>query len=331
MGPDMDGRIISAGFVQDALDSLRGTGTDTRALLVQAGIDPDLSGPVSHLQYGQLWLAIAARIDDEFFGLAARPMRPGSFALMCHAVLNARDLEQALHRALRFLEVMLKDPSGRLRLRDGQAEIVLTDHEAPRRAFAYRSYWLILLGLMCWLIGRRIALARVDFSCAAPPNRQDYHQFFGAPVQFDQPHSRLVFAASYLKLPISRSQKALKTFLRGAPANILLRYRHDQDLSGKIRAKLLVTPPEDWPVFDQLAQGFGLSPASLRRRLRAEGQGFAGIRNDIRHGLACRLLRQSDSSVAMIAARLGYAEAGAFHRAFLKQAGQTPAAFRAQD
>ncbi|SMO40987.1 transcriptional regulator, AraC family [Paracoccus laeviglucosivorans] len=317
--------MISPGFVRDALDSLGDR--DAAPLLAMAGIE-DAGQPVSNLQYGRLWLAIAQATGCEFFGQGARAMRPGSFALMGHAVLHGGTLERALRRALRFLNVVLDQPQGQLRLRDGLAEVVLTDTRGTRPAFASRAYWLILLGLMCWLIGRRIPLVQVDFACPAPPDRQDYRQFFGAPVQFDQPQSRLVFAAQHLTLPLIRSEKALKTFLRGAPGNILIRYRHDQGIAGRIRARLRATPPEDWPDFDTLAHDLGHSPATLRRRLRAEGQGFAAIRAEMRHTLACRLLRDTDASIAAIAGRLGYAEPGAFHRAFLKQQGTTPAGFR---
>lgn len=40
-------------------------------------------------------LALARELDDECFGLAARPMRPGGFALLRHCPLHAATLEQA--------------------------------------------------------------------------------------------------------------------------------------------------------------------------------------------------------------------------------------------
>ncbi|WP_347265782.1 AraC family transcriptional regulator [Paracoccus sp. (in: a-proteobacteria)] len=326
----MERRMISPGFVEDALDCLHRRGIDPRPLLVAAGIDPALTGPVSNLQYGRLWLSISAAIQDEFFDEAARPMRPGSFQLMCQAVLNAGTLERALRRALRFLAVVLDDPRGELHLQDGRAEIVLIDRDRPRRAFAHRTYWLVLLGVLCWLVGRRIPLTGVDFAGPAPQDRRDYLQFFGAPVHFDQPASRLGFAASHLRLPTIRSEGALQAFLRAAPANILLGYRHDQGISARIRRRLRALPSEDWPDFDALAAELRLSPATLRRRLRAEGQGYAALRAEIRLMRARDLLRDSRLSVAEIAARLGYAEPSAFHRAFRKLTGLSPAAWRHQ-
>lgn len=316
----MERRTITPGFVSDALAAVPGP----EALMARVGIVP--GQPVSHEAYGRLWRAIAAQTEDEFFGLGARPMRPGSFAMMCHAVQHAGTLERALQRAVAFLNLVLDAPRGGLRVAEGVAEITLT----PAGPFATRTWWLLLMGLACWLAGRRIALRGVDFACPAPPNRADYMQFFGAPVRFDAPVSLLAFDARYLALPVARSDRALAAFLKGAPANILVRYRHDGGLSARLRARLRALPPAQWPGAEALAADLGLSPATLRRRLQAEGQGFARIRDALRREAAERLLRESAMPVAAIAAELGYSEPGAFHRAFRGWTGAAPGAFRAR-
>lgn len=324
----LERRMISSGFVEDALDCLRQRNIDPSPALARANISLDHAADVSNEQYGTLWLEVAALCQDEFFGQGARPMRPGSFKLLCHAVLHAGTLEHALKRALMFLNIVLDHPTGELSYQDGQAEIVVVSADAPRPAFAYRTYWLILLGVLCWLIGRRIPLRRVDFACAAPGNRRDYLQFFGAPVHFDTSVTRLVFNASYLALPTIRDEKSLRSFLRGAPANILLRYRHDQGLATRLRTRFEMSSTEDWPDFDTFAHEMKLSPVTLRRRLKSEGQSFLAIRDDIRYKRARDLMGLQTLSVAETAARLGYAEPSAFHRAFIKWSGMTPAAFR---
>jgi AraC-like DNA-binding protein len=324
----MEQRQISPGFVHDALRCLDTAGIDPAPLLKRANIAADLTDPVSNIQYGALWRAIASEIGDEFFAEGHRPMRPGSFALMGHAVLHAGTFERALRRALGFLNVVIDGPHGQLRVRDSHAEIVLTDPEGTRSAFAYRTYWLLVLGLLSWLVGRRIALASIAFCCEAPANRSDYHHFFGAPVTFGQSECCLSFSASYLALPTIRSQDALARFLQGAPANILLRYRHDQGISGRVRAHLRSLPIGKWPGLDALAADLAVSPATLRRQLRAEGQGYQTICEDLRHAEARRLLIETDMTIAEIGAALGYAESSAFHRAFRKWSGQTPGQLR---
>ena len=183
--------MIAASFVDEALEALRRRGLPVETLLSQAGLPAVVSEPVSAVAYGKLWLAISTAIDDEFFGLGGRPMSPGSFTLLCHCLLHATNLEQALRRALRFLRVVLDDPSGELIVTDGLAQIKLNDAGAARSAFAYRTFWIVVHGITCWLVGRRIGLRRVDFRCAEPQHCADYRLFFGAPVRFDQPTSCL--------------------------------------------------------------------------------------------------------------------------------------------
>ncbi|MEK1931629.1 MAG: AraC family transcriptional regulator ligand-binding domain-containing protein, partial [Pararhizobium sp.] len=105
---DADRRMISPSFVEEALDCLRRQGKPTAPLLGSLGLPPVVDRPISAEAYGALWLAIAAEVDDEFFGMGGRPMRSGSFTLLCHCVLHAQTLEQALRRALRFLSVVLE-------------------------------------------------------------------------------------------------------------------------------------------------------------------------------------------------------------------------------
>lgn len=320
--------MIAPGFVEDALDGLRQQRIPVGPILRDAGLSEEVTAPVSARQYGQLWLAMAKASKDEFFGLAGRPMRPGSFVLLCHAVLHAGNLEKALGRAVRFLNVVLDDPRGQVGVKNGLAEVVLSDAGESRTAFAYRTYWLILHGVMCWLVGRRIPLRKVDFTCAPPERHADYSVFFGAPVSFHQQQGCLAFDAEYLKMPTIRSEQGLERFLRRAPANILVRYRHDEGFTSRVRRQFRDVPASSWPNFEQSAKHLRVSTATLRRQLRAEGQSFSAIKYEIQAARAYALLRDSNQPVAEVAAELGFTEPSAFHRAFRKWTGQSPGAFR---
>ena len=92
-------RMISPFFVEEAIDCLKRQGKAPGKVLASVGLPARIDAPISAESYGALWLAIAAEMDDEFFGMAARPMRRGSFTLLCHCILHARTLDQALRRA----------------------------------------------------------------------------------------------------------------------------------------------------------------------------------------------------------------------------------------
>jgi AraC-like DNA-binding protein len=320
--------MIAPSFVEEALDSLTRSGRPTEPLLTQLGLPPIVTQPVSAQTFGQLWLAIAAELDDECFGLGTRPMQRGSFTLLCHCVLHAATLERALRRALRFLNLVLGEPTGRLIVHDGIAEVQLSGEGEPRSAFAYRSYWIILHGLTCWLVGRRIPIRLVDFRCAEPEQSADHRLFFGAPIRFSQPVSRLGFDTAMLALPISRSEQQLRQFLRGAPANILLRYRYDAGTAAAVRRRLTQKEPADWTGFAALANDMRMSSSTLRHRLHDEGQSYAGIKDEIRRDLACGMLTNTGQTISEIATRLGYSEPSAFYRAFRKWMGVSPETFR---
>ena len=291
-------RTIQPSFVEEALDRLRSKGLPTEPVLAAAGLPARVSEPVSAEAYGRMWLALAAAMDDEFFGLGGRAMRPGSFVLLCRALMGSATLEQALRRALRFLAVLIDDPRGELTVHDGLAEVVLHDAGAPRSAFAYRTFWIILHGIVCWLVGRRVPLRLVDFRCAEPAGGADYRQFFGAPVRFGRRESRLAFDARHLALPVDRGEKALKAFLRAAPANLLVRYRYDAGLVATLRTRLRALPPAGWPGFEETARSLKISPSTLRHRLHQEGQSWNGIRDEIRRDLAISALSAGTRGVA---------------------------------
>ncbi|MET2828515.1 AraC family transcriptional regulator [Mesorhizobium shangrilense] len=324
----MERRMIAPCFMDDTLECLRRHNVEIEPLLARVGLPPVISQPISAEQYGALWHAVAETMDDEFFGEGARPMRSGSFALLCHALLSTKTLEHALRRGLRFLRVVLDDPHGQLIVRNGLAEVILEDASPLRSAFAYRTFWIIVHGVNCWLVGRRLPIRWVDFKCSAPPDGTDYRLFFGAPVRFDQRESRLVFDADFLTLPVIRDNSALREFLRQAPANILVRYRHDEGLSAAVRGRLHMTVPSAWPSFETLAAGMRMQAPTLRRRLQSEGQTYRSIKDEMRRALAMEALLGGSRSVADLSADIGFSEPSAFHRAFHKWTGKSPASFR---
>lgn len=78
-----------------------------------------------------------------------------------------------------------------------------------------------------------------------------------------------------------------------------------------------------------VAQSLGISVATLRRRLAADGLKFRDLILDERHALAKRLLSDGQS-VRNVAEQLDYSDIRAFSRAFKKRFGVTPANFRKQ-
>jgi AraC-like DNA-binding protein len=77
-----------------------------------------------------------------------------------------------------------------------------------------------------------------------------------------------------------------------------------------------------------LAQELGMSPRTLRRRLLEQRTSYNEILDSVRHELADRLLGDPDHKISEIAFLLGFSDASAFHRAYVRWTGNTPASRR---
>ena len=113
----------------------------------------------------------------------------------------------------------------------------------------------------------------------------------------------------------------MRRFLRDAPECLLVRYRKRDSLSAGIWDELQVTPPEDWPSFQQLAAKLFMTTSTLRRRLKDEGGSFRKIKDDVRRERAIRELKLGLKSNTEIAAELGFKDPSTLYRALKKWTG----------
>jgi AraC-like DNA-binding protein len=321
-------------FVAAALASVRARQLDADALLTRVGLSPALlqvpQARVSAKHYGELWRLVALTLDDEFFGQDSRRMKAGSFAMLVHAVIGCKNLAQALDRSLRFYGLILDDIGGSLLRGTAEATVILRERSpglAPR-IFGQEVLLMLVHGVACWLVGRRIPILRAQFNYPEPRHSAEYRLMYCTELAFGSPHTAIVFAAEFLELPIVQNERSAKEFLRTAPESILVKYKNGSSLSARIRRRLRQLLPGEVPDFETLAGELNMTTATLRRRLHEEGASYQGIKDQLRRDLAIGYLSHSNRSVMDIALELGFSERSAFHRAFRKWTGASPGEFR---
>ena len=79
-----------------------------------------------------------------------------------------------------------------------------------------------------------------------------------------------------------------------------------------------------------IANLFSKHQRTLNRRLRASGTCFRELLNESRFEIARQLLEVSSMSLTEIAINLEYSDTSAFARAFRRQSGSSPSAWRDQ-
>lgn len=333
---------VSIAFVRSAVRALDNAGR--AAVLSQAGIAPALlaqaGARVPAECFARLWMAVAQALDDEFFGLDARRMKVGTFAMLCHALAGQPTVGAALRLALRGFGLCFDDIGASLRLAGGQAVLQIDNRiaagdasaaGADARRFADETLLVMLHGLLCWLAARRVPLARVDWAHPEPPHAEEYQRMFAPLQRFDAPATQAVFDARVLAGAVSVTPASLKAFLRDAPQSVFLKQVVPTGLGDRARrlCRAALDAGLPAPTLAELADALGLSTATLRRRLDAEGAAWGPLKDAVRRDLALQLLAEGTLPVADVAARLGFEDASTFYRAFRKWTGCAPGAWRA--
>jgi AraC-like DNA-binding protein len=326
---------IAGHFVRAALHGARQRGLDCTAVLRQSGIQPALldepRARIDPEQFADLIRLLWEALDDEYMGFGSVRSKPGTFAMMCHAIIHCRSLEKALYRGALFYGLFPDAPRIGISREGDWARLSVEDNPLhDPEHFLSESLLLIWHRLASWLIGQRIRLQETTFTYAEPAHSHEYALMFPCPRRFGAESSSLRFQARYLDMPLLQDERTLRQFLQHSPADLLARPDAGDNLPGQIR-RLLGRDCNNWPDLDSLARQLNTSPQTLRRRLHDAGTSFQGIKDQLRRDLAIYQLSRRELPIQDIAEQLGFSEPSAFHRAFKKWTGLTPGAYREQE
>lgn len=325
---------IDTDYVGLVLSGVREAGLDIDRLLARAGIAPEqLAVPGARLpqdQFARLIAVLTRETRDELWLLCNRPIKPGTFRMMCRLLIRCANLREAIRIGCQFYHLVVDDFVVRLAEGPDDASLYVTDtiSEPSRRRMVNGAILFFAYGLMCWLVGRRLPLITVHYIFKEQPFSAELEPFYRAPMLFEQPRSEIRFDAELLDLPIMPDEERLRRFLASMPNALLLRYRDDSSMAERVRAILRRNLKRSFS-FEDVADTLGVSQQTLRRRLLDEENcGFQDIKDRLRHDVAAHLLQKSRLSLEEIALSLGFSELSTFHRAFRRWTGLSPGEFR---
>ncbi|MEO9223151.1 MAG: AraC family transcriptional regulator [Mycobacteriaceae bacterium] len=306
---------VLAGVPADAVDGL----------LRDAGVAP--GGGTSPEQFTRLVRAVWELLDDELMGQWPVPSRRGTFATMGLLAVHSPDLHTALSRALGFYNLFPGGP--RFRLLDTGEDVFRLELEPGPGLFLTESLLLIWHRFASWLIRAPLRPVAVELAYGAPEHHAEYPLIFGAPAVFDQSCSALVLPRSALQASVQRDERALAAFLRNSPADLLARREHGTSFASAVRRVVEdeLTAAGSLPSLPRAANRLSFSPATLRRYLAAESTSYTAVCDALRRDLAMAGLTDGRESLSELAARLGFSETSALHRAFRRWTGHSPRSY----
>ena len=155
-----------------------------------------------------------------------------------------------------------------------------------------------------------------------PQDCRPYSAFFRAPVRFDQEVAGFAIATRDLNLSDVTAESAKTESLPDTePSSDVV-----EELRRRLRIEMLTNKLSS----GLAAKHLSVHRRTLNRRLRAQGQGFRTLADEVRFTVARQLLSDTDIPLAQVSAALSFSEAAAFTRAFARWSGLSPSRFRAK-
>jgi AraC-like DNA-binding protein len=291
--------------------------------------DPDLRLPDAVAR--EAWRMATEIAGDEALGLhMAQGLRPGALDLLEYAFRASPTLERGFAELERYGR-LLSDRAAAHLTQEGGTLVVTLGREGQPPMLPQRAEFSLALALRLAREATATSLAPVGvhFAHRTPESLFEHHQFFRAPLLFEQAANRLLIAQADAARPLRQADAALVSVVRRRLDRLLAERPPDADsTSAAVRRVLLETLDIGVASAAAVARDLGLSDRTLNRRLRAEGTWFRGILDAVRGERATALLRDPAVGIGEIAFVLGYSEPTAFHRSFKRWTGQTPLAFR---
>ncbi len=330
----MNSRTISVCFVKAMLEHFELPHCSKEDLLMKVGISPGAvnegKSRISPAQFSQLSRLAMSMSEDESCGHFPRKMKPGCFQIMAQYVAEAKDLRSAIQRNIAFFSLF---ETGHTLHCESDSKLVryqmLPNPDFPQSPWVFEQHLMLSHRFFSWLVGTPIPLLAVNCHYPAPQHLDEYHYLFFCPTRFDGSVSEFVFEQRVLDLPLIKTPEELDSLIRQMPYNLLFMPTRQKSYTEQIRRYIKKSLPKN-PSYEQISASLGLTPQTLRRRLRDEGCDYRQIRNELLRDTAIEFLQQTGHSVQEISYQLGFSEPSAFIRSFRNWTGVPPNFYRQQ-
>jgi AraC-like DNA-binding protein len=186
---------------------------------------------------------------------------------------------------------------------------------------------MLFLNLIRQAIGPHWSPRELHFEHPRPEQWHEHCKVFDAPVWFDQPRNSMLIPKIGLGRAMAGNDPMLLIVIREAIRRIGA-HNSTQEIVQKARSQINLLLGQGEIELQDVADGLGMSSASLQRKLAENGVSFSGLVEQVRKEMAASLLGQKNISVSHISHVLGYSEISAFSRAFKRWFGVSPRQWR---
>lgn len=311
-------------------DYLAARGLDSQAILGEAAPPAGREPSYPAERWRQLLTQAADQLHDPALGLhLGATITPAHLGPLGYVLAASSNAGAALQRYLRYQRLVHDVSPVQYELSGDELILEWNDDSRAIGPHANQCGLAALVQFARHIAAPDTTPLAVYFVEPAPADPAPYVEYFGCPVYFDQPATRIRFAASLLQQPLRQPDATLAALLQNQVDALLAALPQQDHLLNDIRRHLSRRLLQGEPALEQIAADLHLSGRTLRRRLQQQGWHFRQLLEDTRRHLAEDYLRDPRLTLPDVALLLGYSEQSAFNRAFRRWTGQTPRAWQA--
>ena len=251
-----------------------------------------------------------------------------NYNLTAHLVAHATTLRAGVDSLLQFHQLLTDRPCFRLAEQGQTATLTYDVGPGSLKARRFRAE-LTVIGFYKMLKHfERRARPLVAFEYPAPAYQAEYSRAFDGGARFGQPFTGVAFDRDLLGTVQAQADPELHAALVARAEKRMSRADDSTGYAERVRRYILEGAGPNRNGMEAVARALGVSARSLRRRLREEGVAFRDVVDGALGTLAKRLVSDETRPIEAAAYEMGFSHPSAFHRAFKRWTGATPAASR---
>lgn len=301
-------------------------------------LDESRAESISLADYFRILERLSVAVHDETCGLSTRRLLPGATGLVLSNLSSCKNLYEAMKAVANAYNLLHGGSYNRVERRDDCLAYIIDDSTFPysipadseQVCFTMECVLIFLHGMLSLISSANVheLLRKVHTKRAQPVGQRGYMDFWPVSIGWKARHFALCYDLAAAEIPIRHDggTPSLQSIYRG----VIELIEHDQASAPRARSLMArITEAFDENVYGQeaVAKRLGLSVATMRRKLKEEGQpGFRVLRERALNEAAKALLAQRRHP-SEVAEELGFGDLRSFARAFKRLNGTTPAAF----
>jgi AraC-like DNA-binding protein len=327
---------VSVIFVRGLVAALEGRARSPESLLQQLALDrsalADLRTRIGDADLENAVAVVSEQLDDDALGLTIGEQAPEhTLQLLSSLLLSCASLQDALQALQNYTLLLADDLDLVLEERAETCSLWFRFDRpmTPGRRFVADYCVVMVVRLIRRFVPHPVQVFRhVSLQRPAPRRHGKVDLFGWLPLHFLQHGNGIEFAREVLlhRHAHAHADARAHSEYRDAADAILAEVRRDASVSDRVRSVLRSRNALARPSLKQVSSLIGVQPRTLARSLSAEGKSFRLLVDETRCSESCEALRHR-IPIAEVAESLGFSEPSAFHRAFRRWTGQTPAQY----